>query len=61
MTMRREPSPRAWKCWRASFQADSTDSEPPEVKNTRAICGGARARMRSVSASVAGFVAAQFG
>ena len=61
MTIRREPSPRALKCWRASFQADSTDSEPPEVKKMRAICGGASARMRSVSASVAGFVAAQFG
>ncbi len=61
MTMRREPSPRAWKCWRASFQADSTDSEPPEVKNTRAIWGGASASTRSVSASVAGLVAAQFG
>ena len=28
-------SPRAWWYWRASFQADSTASEPPETKNTR--------------------------
>ena len=34
-------SPRAaWYC-RASFQADSTASEPPETKNALLMCGGA--------------------
>ena len=34
-------SPRAWWYWRASFQADSTASEPPETKKTRFRSPGA--------------------
>ncbi len=35
--------------WRESFQADSTASEPPEVKKTRLRLPGASAAMRAAS------------
>ena len=35
--------------WRANFHADSTASEPPDVKNTRLRSPGARLAMRSAS------------
>ncbi len=35
--------------WRASFHADSTASEPPEVKKTRLRSPGARFATRSAS------------
>ena len=48
MTLYRSGWPMARKYWRASFQADSTASEPPVVKNTR---------LRSPGASSASFAA----
>ena len=41
ITLWRCPCPMARKYWRASFHADSTDSEPPLVKNTRFRSPGA--------------------
>ena len=41
--------------WRDSFQADSTASEPPEVKNTRLRSPGARFAMRSASSIAVGW------
>ena len=35
--------------WRESFQADSTASEPPEVKKTRLRSPGASAAIRAAS------------
>ena len=40
--------------WRDNFQADSTASEPPEVKNTRLRSPGARPAMRSASSIAVG-------
>ncbi len=36
-----EAPPRTAKYWRASFQADSTASDPPETKKTRLRSPGA--------------------
>ena len=40
--------------WRASFQADSTASEPPDVKNTRLRSPGASAAIRAASSTAIG-------
>ena len=40
--------------WRAIFHADSTASEPPDVKNTRLRSPGASAAMRAASSIAAG-------
>jgi hypothetical protein len=45
----------AWKYCRASFQADSTASEPPVVKNTRSRSPGAAAASRAASSMAAGW------
>ena len=41
MTLVRSGSPIIRKYWRASFQADSTASDPPVVKKTRLRSPGA--------------------
>ena len=61
ITLRRSGSPRPSQWWRTSLSAESTASEPPDVKKTRVSRSGASAATRSVSASGAGEVAAQFG
>jgi hypothetical protein len=59
--LRRSGSPRPSQCWRTSFSADSTASEPPDVKNARDSRSGASSITRRVSSIGAGEVAAQFG
>ncbi len=41
--------------WRAIFHADSTASEPPEVKKTRLRSPGASAAMREASSIATGW------
>ncbi len=45
-------SPRAAWYWRASFQADSTASDPPETKKTRSRSPGA-SEATSAASSIA--------
>ena len=40
--------------WRDIFQADSTASEPPDVKNTRLRSPGARPAIRAASSIAIG-------
>ena len=47
--------PIARKYWRASFQADSTDPEPPLVKNTRSMSPGASDASRAASSTAFGW------
>ena len=47
--------PTSLKYCLASFQADSTASEPPEVKNTRLRSPGARAARRAASSMAMGW------
>ena len=53
------PSPFARWYWRISFQADSTASEPPQVKKTLASgpTTGAASPARRSASSIAGCVA----
>ncbi len=41
--------------WRDIFQADSTASEPPDVKNTRLRSPGASPAMRAASSTATGW------
>ena len=60
MTLRRIGWPfAAWYC-RASFQADSTASEPPETKNARLMLGGASPASRAASSAAGGCANVQF-
>jgi hypothetical protein len=54
MILVRSGSPFSLWNWRASFHADSTASDPPEVKNTRLRSPGASPAMRSASSIATG-------
>ena len=60
MTLRRIGSPLAAWYWRASFQADSTASEPPETKNARLMLGGASSASFAASSMAGGWANVQF-
>jgi hypothetical protein len=49
------------KYWRASFQADSTASLPPVVKNARLRLPGASCASRAASSMAVGWVYVQMG
>ena len=60
MTLRRSGWPLAAWYWRASFQAASTASEPPETKNARLMSGGASSASRAASSAAGGCANVQF-
>ena len=51
----------ARKYWRASFHADSTASDPPEVKKMRLRSPGARSAKRAARATADGWALSQIG
>ena len=55
MILVRNGSPLSLWNWRESFQADSTASEPPEVKNTRLRSPGVSPAIRSASSIAVGW------
>ena len=55
ITLVRSGCPIIPKYWRATFQADSTASEPPEVKKTRLRSPGVSAATRSASSTARGW------
>ena len=61
MTFVRPGWPIARKYARASFQADSTASDPPVVKKTRFRSPGASAASRAANSTAAGWAADQMG
>ena len=54
-TLCRSGWPITLKYWRASFQADSTASEPPVVKNTRLRSPGVNEARRAASSTAPGW------
>ena len=61
ITLVRSGCPIMPKYCRANFHADSTASEPPEVKKTRLRSPGASAATRSASSTARGWAYVQSG
>ena len=55
MTLVRWGWPMSLKYWRASFQADSTASEPPVVKKMRLMSPGVSSAIFSASSTAFGW------